>query len=195
MTDDADMAAKIEAEHIASGLSRIVAAIPAGVAGVCDQCDEPMPRLVGGRCAFCRDGRRPPASFYRDQPAAPPPPPPPASTPEEVPMTDSCKISFFDDAKEAIRERAAANQIALQQAATELVMAGVTAMHSNPIAELEADLARVHTADLVDEVRRRLDRIGLAADLERDIVAATERAQAAEARLAAVVRAAAGEAA
>jgi hypothetical protein len=31
--------------------------IPAGTAGICRQCEEPSPRLIAGRCAFCRDGR------------------------------------------------------------------------------------------------------------------------------------------
>lgn len=32
--------------------------IPAGAPGECQQCFEDSPRLVGGRCAPCRDGRR-----------------------------------------------------------------------------------------------------------------------------------------
>lgn len=28
-----------------------------GVSGDCEMCGEPRPRLVGGLCAFCRDGR------------------------------------------------------------------------------------------------------------------------------------------
>lgn len=31
--------------------------IPEGIAGTCTECDEDSPRLVGGRCAPCRDGR------------------------------------------------------------------------------------------------------------------------------------------
>lgn len=36
---------------------RAAAAIPAGEPGDCDECGDTMPRLVGGLCAFCRDGR------------------------------------------------------------------------------------------------------------------------------------------
>jgi hypothetical protein len=59
MTDIVDLANQIEAEHLARALTRISAAIPAGTAGICDECDEPRERLVGGRCGFCRDGRTP----------------------------------------------------------------------------------------------------------------------------------------
>ena len=31
--------------------------LPKGVAGECDDCGEWSPRLIGGRCAPCRDGR------------------------------------------------------------------------------------------------------------------------------------------
>lgn len=37
---------------------RAAAEIPAGEPGECDNCGERMPRLVGGICAPCRDGRR-----------------------------------------------------------------------------------------------------------------------------------------
>ncbi len=33
------------------------APIPVGMPGICDECEEPMPRLVGGLCGYCRDGR------------------------------------------------------------------------------------------------------------------------------------------
>lgn len=29
-----------------------------GAPGVCDECEQESPRLVAGRCARCRDGRR-----------------------------------------------------------------------------------------------------------------------------------------
>jgi hypothetical protein len=32
--------------------------VPAGVAGVCDECGDDSPRLVGGRCAPCREPKR-----------------------------------------------------------------------------------------------------------------------------------------
>lgn len=77
MADEADMADAIVAEHIARGLTAIDPAIPAGVAGECDGCGEVMPRLVGGLCGFCRDGRRPPLSWF-DADRAPAPAPSPS---------------------------------------------------------------------------------------------------------------------
>jgi hypothetical protein len=32
--------------------------IPVGEAGECCECEEYSPRLIGGKCAPCRDGRR-----------------------------------------------------------------------------------------------------------------------------------------
>lgn len=37
--------------------ARRKADIPAGEPGDCTECGEPSKRLVGGRCAPCRDGR------------------------------------------------------------------------------------------------------------------------------------------
>lgn len=31
--------------------------IPKGIPGECEDCGEERPRLIGGVCAFCRDGR------------------------------------------------------------------------------------------------------------------------------------------
>lgn len=55
MTDMADMATDIIAEHLAHGLCRISSDIPRGEPGECDACFETMPRIVGGMCAPCRD--------------------------------------------------------------------------------------------------------------------------------------------
>lgn len=67
MADDADRAGLIEAEYLARSLANIKSSPPpAGVSGECDDCGTYMARLVGGRCGFCRDGRRPPLSFYND---------------------------------------------------------------------------------------------------------------------------------
>jgi len=58
MADDVDLATR----HAEDQLARLVAAarapVPAGVPGECAQCGDDSPRLVGGRCAPCRDGRR-----------------------------------------------------------------------------------------------------------------------------------------
>ncbi len=59
MADDADQAHDNEAQHLAVSLSTIDPAMPKGVRGECENCGEDMPRLVGGLCGFCRDGRRP----------------------------------------------------------------------------------------------------------------------------------------
>lgn len=57
MADIADMAAEIEGEHLARALAKARVPIAAGVAGECEECGDTSPRLVGGRCAPCRDGR------------------------------------------------------------------------------------------------------------------------------------------
>lgn len=58
MADDADRADDI----VARALNRAIAAprppMVVGVAGECFSCERRSPRLVGGRCAPCRDGRR-----------------------------------------------------------------------------------------------------------------------------------------
>ena len=55
MADEADMAADLVAEHLAASLAAARVAVPAGVPGECDDCGDGSPRLVGGRCAPCRD--------------------------------------------------------------------------------------------------------------------------------------------
>ena len=56
--DEGDIASKndiflegLEARRI----RQAAASIPAGNPGVCEYCDLPSPRLVGGACATCRD--------------------------------------------------------------------------------------------------------------------------------------------
>lgn len=58
MADAADMAAVLNEQHFARSLRAARVAVPVGVAGECGGCGEDSPRLVGGRCAPCRDGRR-----------------------------------------------------------------------------------------------------------------------------------------
>ncbi|MDH7971749.1 conjugal transfer protein TraR [Sphingomonas sp. AR_OL41] len=63
MADEAEIAFDVSQALVERGLAGIARALPPGVAGVCAECGENMPRLVGGRCGFCRDGRfRPPPS-------------------------------------------------------------------------------------------------------------------------------------
>src|SRR5690606_10881197 len=60
MPDAADVADSIIAETIARGVRAAAAArIDPGSAGECDNCGDAFPRLVGGLCGYCRDGRRP----------------------------------------------------------------------------------------------------------------------------------------
>ena len=63
MADQIDEANKIADEHLARSLAAARPPIPAGEPGECEQCGEEMPRLVNGRCGYCRDGRRRPAKF------------------------------------------------------------------------------------------------------------------------------------
>ncbi|QRY97100.1 conjugal transfer protein TraR [Sphingomonas paucimobilis] len=55
MSDPADLAGEI----MERAMTRPIATrpMPEGVAGECDDCGRYSKRLVGGRCAPCRDGR------------------------------------------------------------------------------------------------------------------------------------------
>ncbi|QNQ09289.1 conjugal transfer protein TraR [Sphingomonas alpina] len=68
MADEADLAAEIEAEHLARGIAAARQPIPEGKAGECDGCGEDMGRLVNGKCGYCRDGRRRPPAMFRGPP-------------------------------------------------------------------------------------------------------------------------------
>jgi hypothetical protein len=57
MADLIDEATKLAEEHLARSLRAARAEIPVGAPGECEECGEDMPRLVDGRCGFCRDGR------------------------------------------------------------------------------------------------------------------------------------------
>lgn len=72
MADPVDFATDLVAENLEKSISAARAAVPAGEPGECHECGEDMPRLVEGRCGFCRDGRVPPASWFekRDREAA-----------------------------------------------------------------------------------------------------------------------------
>ncbi len=60
MADDVDQATRLADEHLARSLAAARAPVPAGEPGECRECGEDMPRLVNGRCGYCRDGRRRP---------------------------------------------------------------------------------------------------------------------------------------
>ncbi|MES2755599.1 MAG: conjugal transfer protein TraR [Pseudomonadota bacterium] len=57
MPDDIDRSIEIEERQLSAAIAARRVPIAPGAAGVCDDCDWWMPRLVGGRCSFCRDGR------------------------------------------------------------------------------------------------------------------------------------------
>jgi len=59
MADAADFATELVDEKLEQGLRAARAPIPVGEPGECEQCFEQMPRLVNGRCGYCRDGRGP----------------------------------------------------------------------------------------------------------------------------------------
>lgn len=56
--DEADLAGEVIARNFDVALACCTFRVAVGEPGVCDECCEPMPRLVNGRCAPCRDGRR-----------------------------------------------------------------------------------------------------------------------------------------
>lgn len=62
MADDVDIATALQDNVLAHSIRAARAAVPVGVAGECEECGDDMPRLIGGRCGYCRDGRRRPAA-------------------------------------------------------------------------------------------------------------------------------------
>lgn len=177
MADVADMAVEIEAEHLARGLSRI-RPVAVGVAGECDECGEDMPRLVDGRCGYCRDGRAQPVerlgatvapSIKKDRIVAKPP------------AADAARqISFMAKGAtlRAIEGIAGEDGVSLAQATLGLVEA---ALADPPEASPPGvDLAGVHLDALLEEVKLRVDR---AAPPEA-LAVANARAETAERKLA-----------
>lgn len=67
MADDVDFATDLVAANLEKSISAARVPIPAGLPGECEECGEDMPRLVHGRCGFCRDNRHPPPSFYEQR--------------------------------------------------------------------------------------------------------------------------------
>lgn len=60
MADEIDRANEIADEHLARGIAAAKAPLAPGEPGECEECGEDMPRLVNGRCGYCRDGRENP---------------------------------------------------------------------------------------------------------------------------------------
>ena len=58
MADDIDQANAIVEAATARAIAAARAPIPVGSPGECENCGNDMPRLVAGRCGYCRDGRR-----------------------------------------------------------------------------------------------------------------------------------------
>lgn len=185
MTDIADLAAEIEAEHLAVSLSQVARTIPAGVAGICDECEEHVPRLVEGRCGFCRDGRCPPPSFYASRDARSPIPSP---AEEHVPMAVkqpvilNRKITIEGPALAAVERRAASGDMSFKQAAAELIEDAVApAQQAAPIQSSPAGVLSIcDVDDLLDELRDRFNAAASRRDLEDDLRAALSRAENAE---------------
>lgn len=181
MPDDAEMAAAIEADRIAAGLQRIASAVPPGVPGECDNCGESMPRLVGGRCGFCRDGRRPPAERYaaaQAKLATPSNQEKTMPTPTPTPEAQTISVPATGAELDAIRLRAKERDLPLGRAALSLI----TELMDGPVTgEFKpGSVDRMATADLLDELAHRL---GIVPAEER-VAAAEARAASAEAKLA-----------
>ncbi|MDR6850337.1 hypothetical protein J2Y57_003571 [Sphingomonas sp. BE137] len=58
MADQIDIAAELNELHFDISLRAARRPVPVGVPGECEKCGDDSLRLVGGRCAPCRDGRR-----------------------------------------------------------------------------------------------------------------------------------------
>lgn len=178
MSDDADFAAEIAAADVERALATISPNIPAGTAGECDECGEIMPRLVGGRCGFCRDGRRPPLSRFESLPV-----------PEVTSMPDNyISVPADNVMKKVITDLAKRDSVPLGQAALALIKQGLErpAPTGAPAAANDAiDLSIVPVERLAAEVARRVSAVSAATDL---IDAEKARADAAESELAAFRR-------
>lgn len=58
MADAADAAQEVNDLHLRTSLAAARRPVVIGVPGECRKCGDEMPRLVGGLCGYCRDGRR-----------------------------------------------------------------------------------------------------------------------------------------
>ncbi|MDQ1229307.1 conjugal transfer protein TraR [Sphingomonas sp. SORGH_AS_0879] len=57
MADEMDIAVAVGTRELERLIANARQPVPVGVAGECRECGWTSPRLVGGRCAPCRDGR------------------------------------------------------------------------------------------------------------------------------------------
>ncbi|MBY9062318.1 hypothetical protein K7957_05160 [Sphingomonas yunnanensis] len=182
MTDQIDMAAEIEAEHVALGLARARVSVPVGAAGDCNECGHYMPRLVGGRCGFCRDGRLPPDSWE--------PPQRPGDLPPRTPTMKAKNLqlpAFAEEAIAAVEALAEREDLSLGHAAAKLIEAGQAAAEGStaasadePRGAVQINLGALTLTELVDELRRRVEEV-----IDQDeLAAANARAVSAETQLA-----------
>ena len=172
MTDVVDMATDIADEHLARGLRLARQPIPAGEPGECEQCFEDSPRLVGGRCAFCRDGRRRPSNPVGKQPAAP-------TIEEEIMPGKTVQLpASASVAITCLEEHARGNDLSFGAAAAELIERGAATI-TMPREPGEAPLS---LDALLQMIRTRFDE---RPDHAAALRSAEARAEAAEAMAAA----------
>lgn len=190
MADQADIANAQAEVRVAAAISRVDGAIPAGAPGICEDCGEAMPRLVDGLCGFCRDGRRPPLSFYADRPAPAlnAPQEETKSMPNPPPSDDFRNVSILARGPllRAIMDRASERDLSLNKAATSLIEDALVDPTEEATVIIEpASVEKLTTVDLLAELGRRFDAAVTPALLD----AAVTRAEAAEGQLAVILAA------
>lgn len=176
MADVVDMAAGLQDEHLALSLQRARQPIAEGVAGECEQCFEDSPRLVGGRCAFCRDGRRRPTN-----PTGKLPVPAPAPVMEDSVNPKSIQLpATAQTAIKAVEKHAQRNVLSLGAAAAELIERGLQpAPMPTPVPDAHVETPVIDFDTLIELLRARFaDR----PDQTAALAEATDRAELAEAR-------------
>lgn len=207
MSDFAEQASELQDQHLAASLSRIDPTMPVGTEGDCENCGDHFKRLVGGLCGFCRDNRRP--HFGRQPtpshsiakaavPAIPATPTPGSGVIPEEKDHDMANPKPSDDFRnvsvlargpilQAIMARADQRDLSLNKAAISLIEDALAGRTGQSL----VDLSTLPVTDLLEEIGHRLTQ----ATSKSELVAATARAEAAEARLAKVQAAIGGTAA
>lgn len=179
MADDLDHASRMQDETIAWALSAVDRTIPAGIVGDCEECGELMPRLVDGRCGFCRDGRKPtPEQYERARNLA-------EAMMTAANTTDSQTISVpvKGDTLAAIRAHASTHDLPMGRAVVSLVeQALAEPTEEATIIIKPASVAKLDTEALLAELGRRLAQ----AVTPQLLDAAITRAETAEGQLALV---------
>lgn len=57
MADEMDLAVAVGMQELDRLIAKARQPVAVGVEGECRECERHWPRLIGGRCAPCRDGR------------------------------------------------------------------------------------------------------------------------------------------